>query len=50
MLQQNDVIVTQTLGRKYVKDIFDTTINIMSLVASLASTAVMIYILVAGKQ
>lgn len=50
MLQQNDVIVTQTLGRKYVKDIFDTTINIMSLVASLASTAVMMYILVTGKQ
>lgn len=50
MLQQNDVIITQTYGRKYVSDVFNTTVNIAGVVASLASTVVMIYLLVSGKQ
>lgn len=50
MLQQNDVIITQTLGRKYVMDVFNATVNVVSVVASLASTVVMIYLLTTGKQ
>lgn len=49
MLQQNDVIITQTMDRSYVQDMFNTTINIVSVVSSLISTTLMIYMLSSGK-
>lgn len=50
MLQQNDIIITQTMPRSYVQDSFNTSVGIVSVVASLVSTVVMIYFLATGKQ
>ena len=48
MLQQNDIIITQSFERLYMQDAFNTTIGLVSTVASLVSTIVMI-ILVSNK-
>lgn len=50
MLQQNDIIITQTLQRKYVQEAFNTSINLVSVVSSLVSTVVMIYLLASGNN
>ena len=50
MLQQNDIILTQTFQRKFALDAFGTTVNIVGVVASLVSTVTMIYLLTTGKQ
>lgn len=49
MLQQNDVIVTQTMSKAYVMETFNTTISIVGVVTSLVSTVLMIYLLSTGK-
>ena len=48
-LQQNDIIVTQSHARFYLQDAFNTTVGVVSTVASLISTVVMIYVLANGK-
>lgn len=49
MLQQNDVIITQTFERKYVQETFNTMFNIVGVVSSLVSTVLMVYLLSKGK-
>lgn len=50
MLQQNDIIITQSMTRAYVQDYFNTTVNIVGVVSSLVSAVAMIYLLTTGKQ
>ena len=49
LLQQNDVIITQSFRRVYAQESFSTTVSIISMIASLASTASVIYLLM-NKQ
>lgn len=49
LLQQNDVIITQSFRRVYAQESFGTTISIISMIASLASTASVIYLLISNK-
>ena len=50
LLQQNDVIITQSFRRVYAQESLSTTLSLVSMIASLASTASVIYLLVSNKQ
>lgn len=50
MLQQNDIIVTQSFRRLYIQDIFNSSLNILTAVTSLVSTVSLIYLMVSGKN
>ena len=50
LLQQNDIIITQTHRRTFAQEAFSTGITLVSTVASLAATATMIYLVVMGKN
>lgn len=50
LLQQNDVIITQSFRRVYAQETLTTTVSLISLVASLASTASVILLLFTQKQ
>ena len=50
MMQQNDIIITQTMGRKYIHEAFTTTLNIVGVVSSLISTGLMVYLMSSGKR
>ena len=50
LLQQNDVIITQSFRRVYAQESLSTTLSLVSMIASLASTASVIYLLVTNKQ
>ena len=44
MLQQNDIIVTQSFRRYYAQNILDTSLNVLTAVTSLVSTAALIFV------
>lgn len=50
LLQQNDIIVTQSFKRYYTRDYFNVGVGILSTVASLVSSVTLIYLLVTGKN
>lgn len=50
LLQQNDIIVTQSFRRAYANDAFNRTVSIIGTVASLVSSAAMIYLVVTGQK
>lgn len=50
LLQQNDVIITHSFRRVYAQETLNTTISLISLAASLASTVSVIYLLFTNKQ
>lgn len=50
LLQQNDVIVTQSFRRAYAQDAFNRTVSIVSAVASVLSSAAMIYLVISGQK
>ena len=50
LLQQNDVIITHSFRRVYAQESLNTTISLISMFASLASTASVIYLLFTNKQ
>ena len=50
LLQQNDIIVTQSFRRAYAQQGFDKTVFIVSAVASVLSSAAMIYLVVSGQK
>ena len=50
LLQQNDIIITQSFRRAYAQDGFNRTVSIVSAVASLLSSAAMIYLVVTGQK
>ncbi|MBR6272385.1 MAG: polysaccharide biosynthesis/export family protein [Bacteroidales bacterium] len=49
LLQQNDVIVTQSFRRAYAQDAFGTGLNIVGTIASVLSSVAMIYLMVSGR-
>lgn len=50
LLQQNDIIVTQSFRRAYTQQNFDRTVAIVSSVASVLSSAAMIYLVLTGQK
>lgn len=50
LLQQNDIIVTQSFRRSYLQQGFDRTVSIVSAVASVLSSAAMIYLVMTGQK
>lgn len=50
LLQQNDIIITQTFERTYVRDMFNTSLSFLTMVTSLVSTSVMVYLLFADRN
>lgn len=50
LLQQNDVIITQSFRRVYAQESLNTTLSLVSMIASLASAASVIYLMVTNKQ
>lgn len=50
MLQQNDIIVTQSFRRLYAQNMLTSSINILAAVTSLVSSVTLIYMLVSGKN
>ena len=50
LLQQNDIIITQSFRRAYAQNAFNTTATILSTFASLLSTSAMIYLIVTGQK
>lgn len=50
LLQQNDIIITQSFRRAYAQNAFNTTATILGTFASLISTAAMVYLLVTGQK
>ena len=50
LLQQNDIIVTQSFRRAYTQDALNTTLNIVSAMAGLISSAAMVYLVITGRQ
>ena len=50
LLQQNDVIVTQSFRRVYTQEAWNTTISIVGTVSSLITTVSMIILLVTTKK
>ena len=49
LLQQNDVIVTQSFKRFYAQDFFNVGMNVFATFASLLSSVAVVYMLVNGK-
>ena len=50
LLQQNDIIITQSFRREYAQDAFSRTVSIIASVASVLSSAAMIYLVVTGQK
>jgi polysaccharide export outer membrane protein len=50
LLQQNDIIITQSFRRAYAQDAFDRTVSVVGAVASVLSSAAMIYLVVTGQK
>lgn len=50
LLQQNDIIVTRTYRRNYAMDGLNTTLSLISTIASLATTAVLIFTVFTGQK
>ncbi len=50
LLQQNDIIVTESFRRAYAQQGFDRTVSIIGSVASVLSSAAMIYLVVTGNN
>ena len=50
LLQQNDIIVTQSFRRTYAQDMLNTSLAMVSATASLVSTITMLYLLLSGKN
>ncbi len=50
LLQQNDIIITQSFRRAYAQDAFDRTVSVVGAVASVLSSAAMIYLVVTGHK
>lgn len=50
LLQQNDIIVTESFRRAYMQQSFDRTVSIVSAVASVMSSVAMIYLVIAGQK
>lgn len=50
LLQQNDIIITQSFRRAYAQDGFNRTVSIISSIASVLSAAAMIYLVVTGEK
>lgn len=46
LLQQNDIIITESFRRTYTQEVFNTTVTLVTAVASLASTIAMVYTLI----
>lgn len=46
LLQQNDIIITQSFRRAYTQNAFNTTFSIVSAVASLVSSLAMLYVVI----
>ena len=43
LLQQNDIIITESFRRTYTQEVFNTTVTLVTAVASLASAIAMVY-------
>lgn len=50
LLQQNDIIITQSFRRAYAQETFSRTISIISAIASVVSSAAMVYLVVTGQK
>lgn len=50
LLQQNDVIITESFRRTYAQEGLNTTLNIVTTVVSLSSAVLTVYLLLSGKQ
>lgn len=50
LLQQNDIIVTQSFRRAYTENALNTSLNIVSTVAALISSTAMLYMIITGKE
>ena len=50
MLQQNDVIITQSFRRLYVQDIFNSSLSTIATVSSLISSISLVYLLITGQN
>ncbi|MCR5645453.1 MAG: polysaccharide biosynthesis/export family protein [Bacteroidales bacterium] len=50
LLQQNDIIVTQSFKRYYTQNIFNTSVSVIATVVSLISTVSLIYLMITGKN
>lgn len=50
LLQQNDIIVTESFRRAYAQQGFDRTVSIIGSVASVLSSAAMIYLVLTGNN
>ena len=44
LLQSNDIIVTQSFRRLYTQDVINTTLNIVTMVTSLVSTLIVVFV------
>lgn len=50
LLQQNDIIVTQSFRRYYTQNIFNTSLNTFSAIVSLLSSISLIYLMITGDN
>lgn len=50
LLQQNDIIITQSFRRAYAQEAFNRTVSIVGAVASVLSSAAMIYLVISGQK
>ena len=50
LLQQNDIIITQSFRRAYAQEGFNRTVAVISSVASVLSAAAMIYLVITGQK
>lgn len=50
LLQQNDIIITQSFRRAYTQNALNTSMSIVSTVASVVSSVAMIFLVISGKQ
>lgn len=50
LLQQNDIIITQSFRRAYTQQNWDRTVSIVSAAASVLSSAAMIYLVLTGQK
>lgn len=50
LLQQNDIIITRSFRRAYAQETFSRTISIISAIASVVSSAAMVYLVVTGQK
>ena len=50
LLQQNDIIVTQSFKRYYTQDMFNTGLSIVSAIVSIVSSVTLVYLMVTGGK